>query len=88
MPPTPPGRGLPLHESPSTRSYIKTTILKPSEGQNLEEPIGEEKTKTILGKVIAGELPEEILKTVQLPKLPKLPKAEISLDKIWTSGTS
>ena len=46
------------------------------EGQNLEEPICEEKTKTILGKVVAGELPEEILKTVHLPKLPK---AEISL---------
>ena len=56
--------------------------MKPSGGKNLEEPIGEEKTKTILGKVIAGELPEEILKTVQLPK------AEISLERLWTSGTS
>lgn len=59
VPPTPPGRGFPLQDSPNTRSCM-SLILRV--GQDLKEPVCEEKAQAVLGKIVARELAQEVLK--------------------------
>ena len=77
VPPTPPGRGLPLQESPNTRSCMSLIL---GLGQDLKESVCEEKAKAVLGKIVARELAQEVLKSFRF----QMSAAGL----VGTSGTS